>query len=194
MSEGIQVKHVPLSAHSGISDQLISSLNNIYFIHDNHIRPFRVEINESKIQIFKEQSSEKICSFDNVDKIFIGKSPLNEMTRFSGGSGDDFDGNTILIHLGGLRYVFIGRQIYTFTSESEIQKYVSPVGNNDIPYPYAVDQIGQYYLLEEDIIVTDILPDDAENPYSALYHVPQNRFQDILGISDFIGQDPNEPF
>ena len=44
-----------------------------------------------------------------VTQVFIGRSPLNEMTRRSGGHGPGFDGNSILLKRHK-DYVFIGHE------------------------------------------------------------------------------------
>jgi len=67
------------------------------------------------------------------------------MTEFSGGYCSEFDGNTILLHIKNNEYVHIYDIIISFTSNSKIIQYVSPVGNNDVPYPYAVDEHNNYY-------------------------------------------------
>lgn len=72
--------------------------------------------------------------------VFIGKSVLNSMTDFSGGYGDKYDGNSILLRVGDnteFRYIFIGLNVVEFTTDEVITKYVSSVGNNQVPYPYA---------------------------------------------------------
>lgn len=68
------------------------------------------------------------------------------MTRFSGGVGSKFDGNSILLHLDDLRYVYIGSEIYEFTAKEEITKYYSPIGNNDVPYPVAISKNYIYFM------------------------------------------------
>ena len=65
-------------------------------------------------------------------------------------------------------YVFIGSEFFSFQSLSEIHTFVSPVGNNDVPYPYAIDSNNNYYLLAENVVLTKMLkPDD--NPYDYYY-------------------------
>ena len=71
------------------------------------------------------------------------------MTKFSGGYGKFFDGNSILLKLSKNKYVYIGSVIYSFTSYNEITTFISPVGNSDVPYPYAIDEKNNYYLLLE---------------------------------------------
>lgn len=70
-------------------------------------------------------------------EIFIGTSPFNKMTNFSGGHGKKFDGNSILLRIGENKYASIGIELFEFTTDEPIVKYVSSVGNNCVPYPYA---------------------------------------------------------
>ena len=62
------------------------------------------------------------------------------MTEFSGGYGEKWDGNSILLRIGDaneFRYVYIGCTVFEFTADEKVIKYVSSVGNNCVPYPYA---------------------------------------------------------
>lgn len=96
---------------------------------------------------------QKYIIFDNLIKryspteLFIGKSGLNSMTKFSGGHGEQFDGNSILMRLDGLKYVHIGINVFEFTVDEPIIKYVSSVGNSSVPYPYAESQNWCYCML-----------------------------------------------
>ncbi len=122
-------------------------------------------------------------------EVFIGKSPGNPNTRY----GPEFDGNTILVRVTENHYLFVGGTLRRFATDSPIVKYVSEVGNNDVPYPYAVDAEGKYYLLIEDAVVRDVA--DPENPYAYLYSVPQSKFVETLdGVTGFVGSDPDEVF
>ncbi len=128
-----------------------------YYIHDNGGRPFKVTVDE-QVSIYKQQndndqkySSTALFTF-NPQRVFVGKSPLNKMTEFSGGHGSAFDGNSLLLQTDG-KYVFVGHMIFEFTPLSDIVEFVSPVGNNDVPYPYAIDEKGNYYLLIEGVIL-----------------------------------------
>lgn len=107
-------------------------------------------------------------------KIFIGKSPRNKWTEFSGGYGNEFDGNTILLETNDNEYVFIGSEVFSFKTKGEIVDYISIVGNNDVPYPYAIDEFKNIYLLIENVIIlhTDISQErmkEYDNPYDYYY-------------------------
>lgn len=179
-----------------------------YYIHDNGGRPFKVTVNGTHVDVYKRNGewegyeNEAVVSFD-CQRVFIGKSPLNAMTEFSGGHGPDFDGNTILLDLGGGEYVYIGGWIKKFKCEKEIVEYISHVGNNDVPYPYAIDSNGEYYLIIEDVIVSGVPEESKDEPYTYYYHkhyitaqigripVIPPVIKDFQGITDFyIGKDP----
>lgn len=137
-----------------------------------------VKINENHVDIYKHTLIEDDDSdntyeenpFMHIDaiNIFIGASPKIPMTEYSGGFGDDFDGNTILLHINTNTYLFIGSEIFFFESFYPIKKYVSPVGNNDVPYPYAVDELNNYYLLIENVVMRDETR-TLEDPYDVYY-------------------------
>jgi hypothetical protein len=135
------VKRIPIKSPKDITKK-------IYFIHNNRERPYKVIIDGHNVAIEKALSDTKyepIFTF-RIKSIFIGKSPFNEMTQSSGMYGPQYDGNSILLHIEGLKYVYVGSEIYQFTALRPIVKYISPIGNNDVPYPYAKDNNGNYYM------------------------------------------------
>jgi hypothetical protein len=134
----------------------------IYNTHDNGGRPFKVVIFENNVKIYKNTDNSSLDNVTNNDillfdlnpfDIFVGRSQFNKMTQFSGGYGNHFIGNSILLRLDNNTYQFIGDEIFTFTSLKEIIGFYSPVGNNDVPYPYAMDIDGNYYLMIENIMI-----------------------------------------
>jgi hypothetical protein len=152
---------------------------------DNGGHPFTVKIKDNKVSVYKNDYNEEKDDYDleflyeyNPSYIFIGKSILCPMTIFSGARDDpEFDGNSILLELDSntLEYVYIGESIYKFKAYSKILNYYSPVGNSCVPYPYAVDENNNYYLVIEDIVLkmTDNLRyvlDEGEDPYTYYYN------------------------
>lgn len=141
-----------------------------YLIHDNGGRPFKVTVTGDTVTVYNAYEQDTLLrTFKSVQRVFIGKSPLNEMTEFSGGYGAEFDGNSILLYMGQLKYVYIGSEIYSFRAAKEIVDYVSPVGNNDVPYPYGIDQAGKYYMMAESVVVTLPPLDKNDDPYTLYY-------------------------
>ncbi len=144
-----------------------------YFTHDNGYRPYLVYVGKNEIFIYEHNEKNNdditytqfVAEYKNVTKIFIGKSPLNKMTKFSNGYGKKFDGNSVLVELRKHTYIYIGEKIYKFITTNPITKYISPVGNNDDPYPYAVDSNNNYYLMLNTAIITSIPSKYKSDPY-----------------------------
>jgi hypothetical protein len=146
-----------------------------YQTHDNGGRPFKVCYNSRRFWVLKpssEEEEEEVHDTIAVKpisyiRVFVGRSPLNDMTEFSGGHGPKFDGNSMLFELAPTRpggskskreavfnYMFVGDRVCEFGTRSPITAFVSPVGNNDVPYPFAVDRAGVVYLLTEEVQLT----------------------------------------
>ena len=190
------------------------SKSKTYYTHDNGGRPFKVVVDNKKIYVYKYKKydedtdttlySEKSIKYEKKNffkckNIFIGKSPKNKTTIFSAGYGSKFTGNSILLQIAKNKYVFIGHIIFSFTSKSEIKKFVSPVGNSDVPYPYAIDIDGRYYLMIENIIIDKItnIKKYGNDPYEYYYknatltNVQNPSESNILNIKEFyIGDEP----
>ncbi len=151
-----------------------------YLTHDNGDRPFKVTIQNNIVKIHKYidycENSQQVTYQEepyktyHPKKIFVGKSLYNAMTSFSGGHGPKFDGNSLLLHLEDNTYIYIGDKIFSFDVYYPITKYVSPVGNNDVPYPYAIDEQNNYYLMTEDIVLTQMSEYYEGDPYDYYYH------------------------
>lgn len=84
-------------------------------------------------------------------------------------------GNTILIKVSPLEYIYIGgMSIYSFKTTKEIYDYISPVGNSDVPYPVAYSENGVYFMgnqtfVKKENISIPISVANAENLYGAFY-------------------------
>lgn len=157
-----------------------------YLTHDNGNRPFSIWISPDTVtvRVYKQDwnnsDSEDPFSSSNYTKlikefkcvnVFVGISQLNNMTSFSAGHGLLFEGNSILLNLGNNQYVFIGQKIFSFRTNHEIVNYMSPVGNNDVPYPYAIDSQGDCYLMIEDAVIRVDDPTKLDDPYVYYYKI-----------------------
>lgn len=142
----------------------------IYYTHDNGGRPFKVVIRKlggsREIDIYvarypefklnKKYDYPSYYQFNRTyqvpsgNKIFIGDDPEN----IYGSRADQLKewlGNSILAELSEGRYLFIGESVYEFRTangKSGITLFRSPVGNNDVPYPFAMDDEYVYLLIE----------------------------------------------
>jgi hypothetical protein len=145
-----------------------TTANNIYYTHDNGGRPFRVTVSRGGKQVdiakciyidWKDKSIpakyedaryyEHALTF-KTRRVLIGEDPENayherpdwvKMWR----------GNSILAALAPNRYLYIGESVFEFptSGKSPITMYRSPVGNNDVPYPFAVDSEYAYLMIED---------------------------------------------
>jgi hypothetical protein len=138
-----------------------------YLIHDNGGRPFLVKHGRSLVRVYKECEdcyTEQVLRIDNPLRVFVGKNR----------ESSTHDGNTMLVHVKGKEYVYIGESIYSFGAVSPIQAYVSDVGNSDVPYAYALDAKYTYLLIGSPVRVptSEVSPEadnDDDTPYDVYY-------------------------
>ena len=155
--------------------------SKIYYIHDNHGRPFKVIVDggNKNIKVYKDirnLRAKDIPEEPIYDKLVL---QTKYKTLFNGSplpKGEDkvaFEpGNSILIYVNGNKYIYIGHEIYSFETASgkdnEIIKYISPIGNNDVPYPYAISEKNTYLMIEDVILDNQYLNDSrisSDNQY-----------------------------
>jgi hypothetical protein len=114
-----------------------------YYIHDNGGRPFKVFIDKDGIiKIYKQDNNLlyniEILEVNDYNELFIGYDPLQPNNN----------GHSILIKINKHNYIYIGYEIYKFITDDEITHYISIIGNNDVPYPYAVGRDNIYLMIE----------------------------------------------
>jgi hypothetical protein len=119
----------------------------------------------------------------NADYVWVGASPLNRMTEYSGGHGPTFLGNSLLLHIGGARYVFVGHHIYQFESYAPIATFTSSVGNSNVPYPYAQDRDRRFYFLLDDGVLQHVPAEHAQNDPYAYYYAQQKILEPSRGVT-----------
>ncbi len=145
-----------------------------YEIIDNYNRPFIAVVNPTKVTIYLGQQSDATPDYYYKDKeilstsylkVFIGDNDLKDKHYAKKG---DFPGNSILIKVSPKKYIYVGDQIYSFTTDDTITSYYSPLGNNQVPYPYAVGEKSVYFMLDRMAVpVSDI--DLKEDGYGQYY-------------------------
>ena len=137
-----------------------------YEIHDNGGTPFIVDVDSKskKATVFKNNYNEDTNNFIIGKKlleipykeIFIGDNDKKQEYYSEKGV---YKGNSILLKLSEYKYQYIGESIKTFETVKgdKIKKYYSPVGNNDVPYPYAVGEKYTYLMIETVYIPNEVL-------------------------------------
>jgi len=144
-----------------------------YFTLDNGGRPFLVYVtknqdNTNTVRVYQKDEDKYFFRGDcegvgnyytyliaeyHPQKVHIGPSPLCASTGFSGGYGKKWDGNSILLETvtntrKTKKIIHIGSTIYEFTMNDNITSYHSPVGNNCVPYPFAIGEKNVYFMLD----------------------------------------------
>ena len=118
-----------------------------YDIHDNGGRPFRVYLYGFTASIYKGTFLDKGTSLDGTytyDKLIT---TVRTNKSYLGSKGKDA-GNSILLHLSGKKYMYIGSNIYEFQMEDEVDSYFSMIGNSDVPYPVLLGTQYVYFMLD----------------------------------------------
>lgn len=114
--------------------------------------PLEVRITGSRIKVLKEGQTVVKLRYSTG---FIGKSPaLGEAFSARSRKLSLLDGNTILVgDKSRTRWTFIGRRVLKFESTAPIVAYFSPLTAEDIPQPWAIDELGFVYLITEGAIL-----------------------------------------
>jgi len=149
-----------------------------YDVHDNGGRPFRVVI-DSTVSIYQNTGEEepeytKLVKTVTPSQVFIGKSTgKTAFADHTPAQSRFFLGNSILLHLSGKRYMFIGTEIYEFDMEDEVEHYFSMIGRNDYAYPVIVGTKYVYFMLDHCFMPREIFPKltkiQWENAYTYYY-------------------------
>lgn len=142
-------KWIVLPNNSGIKKwtKLVAPIKK-YQTHWNGARPNLVVVAANTLIILKNNGDNKfdelVLKIDKYTKLFIG----TNTNKFDGYYSEKFIGNSILIEIKPKEYIFIGKDVYKFITETPIIKYYSIMGNSDIPYPFAISQDKIYLMIE----------------------------------------------
>lgn len=143
-------------------------MDGCYRVHDNGGRPFEVRIEENTAKVYRV--SDNVDLEDDAIAFFV----MLEAFIGQGNGEQDEVGNSILLQTGARTYVWIGWEIVSFQlheGASEVTSFVSDIGPNDVPYPFAVTDDGYIYCFVEMVYFKHDTPD-------------QFRFRDIYNMQD----------
>jgi len=138
-----------------------------YLIHDNGNRPFKVDVYGKTVEIYKGEygrNNNGSIDYDTmnynelvkkliVKEVHIGQSPCIPAADACGAFGK---GNSILLHILGNKYIYIGHEIYEFTMDDSFEAYYSMIGNNDVPYPVLLGSKYVYFMLDHSYLPRDV--------------------------------------
>jgi len=145
-----------------------------YEIHNNGTRPFVVEDDGKVATVFKTVYAKgadaytlgKQVVYQAYKKIFVGDNDLKISMYDRKGRGK---GNSILLQISANKYMYIGHTIYTFESLDIIQAYYSPIGNSDVPYPWAIGTSHTYFMLDAVAVPSKFIDPNEKNAYQVYY-------------------------
>ena len=168
------------------------------FIFQYIYRNKYLDVVDSDVNVYKYDG----CKFDKpflsfqAKNIFIGKSKVFPMTEFSEAEDkEEYNYNTLLLECEHNEYVNIsGLEVLKFKTGDKIIDYISLIGNNMIPYTFAVGEKFTYFLsshckfIENDRIEQGILLNATNNSLILYaYHVEKcgkNAFKKVRGYSN----------
>ena len=114
----------------------------VYDVLDNGARPYRVYVDGSTVSIYiGKQNSDYTYDYDKLVRTIKAKEV------HVGGKKSQL-GNSILVHVSGNNYLYIGHEIYEFQMEDTVDTYFSIVGNSDVPYPVLLGTENAYFMLD----------------------------------------------
>lgn len=166
-----------------------------YLTHDNGGSAFVVDVDLKA----KEAIVGEIIVYDDDDavheRVMRGKKSIRIPYHriFIGDKGLDakynkccyhpnHKGNSFLIERRPGVYIHVGMEAFRFQTRGgeRILKYYSPVGNSDVPYPYAIGERYTYFLLDH-VTLPNHLLNLKKDAYHQLYDLQANSKAQGLG-------------
>jgi hypothetical protein len=114
----------------------------VYDVLDNGARPYRVYVDGSTVSIYiGKRNNDYTYDYDKLVRTIKAKEV------HVGGKKSQL-GNSILVHVSGNKYLYVGHEIYEFQMEDTVDTYFSIVGNSDVPYPVLLGTENAYFMLD----------------------------------------------
>lgn len=160
-----------------------------FITHDNGGSPYKVHIDKTTVTVFEQDDDlrdsvweltkakgrkerdkclafvyvKKVYQIRNARKVYVGE---YKGRKYKYSKLDK--GNSVLVQLTQNKFAFIGNQIFTFKAKDMIESYQSPIGNSDVPYPWASGKTFTY-LLTENLWLENSEIKVKDDPYSDFY-------------------------
>jgi len=173
-----------LSGETFPSTSFRASLQPVEYITlDNGGQAFKVRIsgNEVIASVYGEHPTlrGKEVFRSTAERIFAGDPPRKE---WRGSYYTWKDGTSLILHMGGDKYVFIGEWIYEWNAMKgdTIRYFYTPVGNSGVPYPFAVGD-HYIYLLTADKVVLDrnMVDLTKQEPYRVFWELSKQKQKQV---------------
>jgi hypothetical protein len=147
------------SSENDVFSGAMAETMGTYLVHDNGGRPFKVTVRGSDVRVHRKVIDAGQGVYEDQPAL-----KLKAKKVFIGSDKGRYRGNTILVQTGEESFVFIGESIFSFQAKNP-KKYVSPVGNSDVPYPYLVTEDSIYLMLSDHYKLPVESVPKGEDPY-----------------------------
>jgi len=149
-----------------VQDKPVGLPKKRYVVHYNGNQPFVVydDKDKHKATIYPQTFDEEKNTFDTV---WTRSQVVPYKKLFAGERG-----TTVLLELTPQgQYMFVGGHVKTFTTPDKdvIRRFLSPVGNSDVPYPTAIGDKYVYFLLDDKYVAKEVMPTLQDDLYDQFY-------------------------
>jgi hypothetical protein len=145
-----------------------------YFTHDNGGRPFYVKIRDRMITVVRGRCDDacavendmgsiydtRILTIPSYKRVWIGENS----GKYANKREIKGTGNSILVHIGDDKYVYIGDHVFEFRTSDKINEFHGIVGNSDVIYAFAIGDENTYFFTEDMYMPNNVLQKDVD-PY-----------------------------
>ncbi len=153
-----------------------------YVVTDNGLKPWIVEdFPRQKKAIIYRNGGDNVTEIVDPVKVsemkYLALWPSSDSSAF----GDWNKGNTVLIQKSKNTFVLVYRAVSEFKILDQPVKYMSPIGNSDVPYPYLIGTEYVYFLV-----------DNGDFKYVSKEHVDLTKdvYSQLWAINEFKNAEP----
>lgn len=147
-----------------------------YFTHYNGGRPFYVQVRspaEGGIEVRARTADETygriVLSQPRYEQVWIGENT----GRYANKREVAARGNSVLVHVSGNKYIYIGDRIIEFSAPDGIREFHGIMGNSDVVYAFAIGGENMYLFTDNVYLPISEVPPNID-PY-AFYYADQRR-------------------
>ena len=146
--------------------------------------PFYIEENKGKIIVRKGRTDQAarlawystsdskpgpiydktVLTIPKYTKMWLGENDGPSVCRLESGK---FTGNSILVHVKGDKYIFIGDHVLEFRAPDRITEFYSSL-HGDFVYPLAIGETNSYFFCDDKYLPNSVLP-SGQDPYTYFF-------------------------
>jgi hypothetical protein len=123
-----------------------------------------VTLAAGRIEVLNTQTKRIVLRIPSYAHIWIGAN----RGRYANKEEGVCVGNSILVHIRGNKYVYIGDSIFEFTAPDAIREFHGIVGRNDVVYAFAIGEKNTYFFTDMKYLPNAAV-DFRKNPYAMYY-------------------------